>query len=107
MLLEDYKKLIEGFNPDKIIDALGGYGKLSAMIGANSFGYSKNYTAFKFKGSKKANYVKITLNSKDLYDIEFKKIWGNKIKDVAEFKDVYVSDLKNIFENVTELYLSI
>jgi hypothetical protein len=101
--------LNESFNAETIIQQLGGFGKLQAMVGAINFIYSNNdkYIAFKFKGSKKVNYVKITLNGKDLYDIEFKKLWGNKIKDIDSYNDVYAENLKPLFEKVTGLFLSL
>jgi hypothetical protein len=92
-----------------ILEQMGGLGKIKAMTGAYNFAYSdeKKNLSFMFKGSKKANCVRITLNAMDLYDVEFKKIWGMKMKDVETINDVYWDQLKSIFEETTGLYLSI
>ena len=61
---------------DITLRQLGGRGRLNAMIGAKDF-FSDNdgrTLTFKFRLCKKANYVKITLNGLDGYDIEFVKI---------------------------------
>ena len=53
------------------------------------------------------NYVKITLNFMDTYDIEFMSIWGTVIKTVSEIKGVYNDGLQDIIANRTGLCLSI
>ena len=58
----------------EIIKQLGGAGRIKAMVGACNFGTNGNDVSFRFKGSKKANHIKITLNGMDLYDVEFIKI---------------------------------
>jgi hypothetical protein len=105
--MKKFKEMFEAFSPETLIKQLGGAGKLQMMIGAKDFLKDKNSLSFKFKGSKKANYVKITLNPKDLYDVSFKKIRGMKVTDVKDFKDLDVSQLKPTFEKTTELYLSL
>ena len=104
MMLETF---YEGFNPETTLNQMGGKSKIISMTGAKDFIKGDNYIAFKYKGSKDSNYVKITLNNKDLYDMEFKKIRGMKVKDIKEYKDVYAEDLKPIFEKQTGLYLSL
>lgn len=90
-----------------IVQQLGGFGKLKCMVAANNFGTSGDNLSFKFKGSKIANYIKITLNSLDLYDVEFGKIWGHNYKVIKEVNGVYNDQLIPIFENTTKLYLSL
>ena len=57
----------------------------------------------KFRGSKRANYITIRLNGMDTYDVEFKKIWGCKIKDVSEHQGIYEDMLQDLFTQETGL----
>ena len=104
-----FKDFLEGFNAETVFAQLGGKNKLKGMIGAKDFMKDDKTKSvmFKFKGSKKANYVKITLNQNDLYDLDFKKIRGYNVKDALFVRDIQASDLKKTFENYTELYLSL
>lgn len=97
------------FDHNVVFQQLGGFGRLRAMVGMKDATYdTKNqWISFKFKGSPKANYVKITLNGKDLYDVQFLKIWGLKFKEVAVFNDVYNDQLIELFEKTTGLYLTL
>jgi hypothetical protein len=92
---------------------LGGTNRLKTMIGAKDFMHDNggNTLMFKFSGSKVANYVRITLNAVDLYDIEFKKI-GRKAGclqawKTGEFQNIGAENLKGTIEKFTGLYLSI
>jgi hypothetical protein len=87
-----------------ILQQLGGQGKLVVMTGANNFIAFSNGVSFKLK-SKKANYVKITLNGNDLYDVQFQKLFGMKSKVVAEYNDIYFDQLIPIVEKETGMYL--
>lgn len=87
-----------------ILQQLGGQGKLVVMTGANNFIAFSNGVSFKLK-SRKANYVKITLNGNDLYDIQFQKLFGMKSKVVAEYNDIYFDQLIPIVEKETGMYL--
>lgn len=78
--------------------------RLSAMIGAKDFVALGNGLAFKYP---RAKYVKITLNSKDLYDIEFSNLRGIKQTIKKTIEGVYAEDLKKTFEDYTKLYLSL
>ena len=90
------------------LEQLGGSRRLVAMIGAKDFMSSEEGRAlsFKFKGSKKANYVKITLNDLDTYDIEFGKIWNLTYKVKMEIANIYGDQLRGVIEDFTGLYLS-
>lgn len=94
-----------------IIKQLGGSGKLNTMIGMKNAAYGdegRGHLTFRFKGSRKANSVKIVLTGKDLYDITFYKIGrGVNIKEVKTFDDVFADQLIEIFESFTGLYLSL
>ena len=94
------------------IAALGGMGKLRAMIGADNFirGYETDGTpslSFKFKGSKTANYARIALDPSDTYTLRLFKIRGYDAKPVYEASDLYAENLRPAFERATGLYLSL
>lgn len=87
-----------------------GIGRLSMMIGAKNFvrDENKNNVMFSFaaKAKNKANKCRITLNSMDLYDVEFFNIRGANFKTISSFKNIYNDQLKELFESETGLYLS-
>lgn len=91
-----------------ILQQIGGLNKVNAMIGLKNLGYTENSLQFgiKIRGSA-ANFVKITLNSLDLYDIEFGNIRGYNYKQKSEFNNIYCDDLKKLIEKETGLYLSL
>lgn len=95
---------------DTILLQLGGTNKLGAMIGASQFSYDDNgNVTFWFKGCRKANIIKVSLNGSDLYNIEFFKFNSRsyECKSVKTFTDVYNSDLQSVIEAYTGLYLSL
>ena len=89
-----------------------GTNRLKAMVGGKGFMYSAAsshpYAAFRFtaKAKNKANYLKITLNGNDLYDVEFGYVRGTNYTVRSEVKDMYFDQLKEHFETETGLYLS-
>lgn len=89
-----------------ILQQLGGH-KFMAMVGAHNLAFSDagcGTLMLKFKGSKVANYLKITLTSMDLYDVEFGKIWGMNYKVVKKVEGVYNDMLVSLFDSTTKLY---
>jgi len=91
-----------------IIDQLGGSGRLKAMVGAwNFIRDGEKNVQFRFKGSKVANHVSISLNSKDLYDVSFCKVHGDSVKKEKHYKGNYNDGLVELFEEHTGLYLSL
>ena len=50
-----------------ILSQIGGTGRLVAMTGAKHFTYSDNSLSFQFKGSRKTNALRITLDPSDTY----------------------------------------
>lgn len=99
---------------------LGGAGRLTAMIGAKNFTCDEKGTlTFTFSGCKKINQVSFELNGLDLYDVRFIKYTAGRMNNktfeykmpswetVKELNNVYAEDLKEIFEDVTGLYLSL
>ena len=110
-----YNKEIAKNIASVIISQLGGYGKLKAMINARDLIFGMNeeknyYLNFKFSGSKKYNYCKITLNFMDLYNIKFYKMRKKDFlmveSNTKKINDLYNDMLINTFEENTELYLS-
>lgn len=102
-----------------ILDQMGGKHRIVAMTGAKHFTRGKNWVSFQFPNRmrSKPNYVKITLNGRDLYDIEFGRV-GNKSEDYGGIKikspvykklltkkDYYFDMLIDLFEKTTGLYL--
>ena len=91
-----------------ILEQLGG-GKFRAMTGAKHFlSIPEGCGALSFQlPSRKINYVKITLNGGDLYDLEFSRIAGPKKmfakKVVSEHRDVFADQLQDIFTEATGL----
>jgi hypothetical protein len=88
-----------------IAEQLGGTGRLKMMTGAYNFGTSGNNLTFRIKNSFKVNYVRITLNGKDLYDLQFGRVSGTKFTIVKEYSDIYNDQLIELFEETTGMYL--
>jgi hypothetical protein len=88
----------------EILNQIGN--KALFMMGACNFIGDANGVIFKIKGSKKFNYIKITLNSMDLYDISFIKlsIANRTTKDI---NSIYSDQLNDIISKETGLYLKI
>lgn len=80
-----------------------GYARLKAMTGAYFLKEEERGVSFRFRGSKKVNYLKIVLNGLDLYNLEFGKVSKSSYNVVNTTKDVYFDQLIPIFEEVTGL----
>lgn len=89
----------------QILNQLGG-NKFIAMTGATCFSDGNTLIA-KFKGSKIANIMYITLKENDLYDVKICKFRGLDVKPVKEVCGAYAEMLKNIFEQTTGLKTSL
>ena len=88
-----------------IRDQIGG--KALYMLGAKNLIDHGDALSFRIRGSKKVNYIKITLNGMDLYNIEMGKVWGTKYKVVYTLEDAYNDMLHGIIERETGLYTSL
>jgi len=78
------------------------------MMGAFNLIDHGDALSFKFRGSRKANYLKITLAGDDTYTMDFLKLGRNfSIKEVASFSGVYASNVKSVIESTTGLYTSL
>lgn len=91
-----------------ILSQLGG-NRFIAMTGAKDFmSLKEGGLVCKIgQNASKANYMKITLNSLDLYDMEFIRIHGDKVTTKKQIKNVYNDMLQSIFTKTTEMYLSL
>lgn len=89
-----------------ILSQLGGARRLNIMTGAYNFVDLGKGVSFKLKNPR-ANYVKIQLNSMDLYDIEVGRIRGTDYKVVNSANNLYFDQLKPFIEKATGLYLSL
>lgn len=87
--------------PQEILNQLGG-NKFVAMTGATCFA-DGNTLILRFKGSKDANLLTITLNSLDLYDLSFYKVTGPNRILIKEVNGAYNDMLLQIFKRVTKL----
>lgn len=91
-----------------ILDQMGGVGKLRAMVSAYDFVVLNNAVQFRFKGCRKANTCRITLNYQDLYCFELFKIGKDlMLKPIFEADGLFWDNLKPTFEKETGLYLSL
>ncbi len=83
------------------------------MLGAKKLIGSENSLTFKIgRNPKSINYIKITLDPSDTYNVEFLRIRKPKNADVkrttvAEFECVYVDTLHAVIERTTGMRLSL
>ena len=92
---------------ETILQQLGG-NKFMAMTGATCYSDNNGNTLItKFKGSRVANIMYITLNSLDTYDVKIAKFKGLDIKPVKEVAGAYDDMLRDIFESTTGLRTSL
>lgn len=89
-----------------ILQQLGGMNRLNIMTGAYNFLIVENGVSFKLKNPP-ANYIKITLTSMDLYNLEIGRIRGGKYTVVYQGEGLYNDQLKPIIEEKTGMYLSL
>jgi hypothetical protein len=79
---------------DIILQQLGGQRRLKIVMGAKDFFSDGKYNqtlVFKFtcRAKEGINYIRITLNSNDTYDLEFIKIGRKKDKELGIFLPVH------------------
>ena len=91
-----------------ILEQLGG-NKFRVMTGAKNFmGFTDGLVMKIGRNSSNSNYLKITLNSMDTYDMEFAKVtrMGEK-KSVTEYNNIYCDMLTDQFTSHTGMYTSL
>jgi len=84
-------------------------GMLRAMVNGRDFAYDDHSIQFSFSGKRGVNKCVITLNGKDLYDMDFwyyNKRTYDMVK-VKSFEDLYFDMLRDVFESYTGLYVSL
>jgi hypothetical protein len=89
----------------EILNQLGG-SRFTAMTGSKNFGAGENSLSMRLARNKSnAQYLTITLNSLDLYDMKFVCVNRNYEFTVrAERNNVYAEDLQATFTDITGLY---
>ena len=91
-----------------ILSQLGG-NKFCAMTGAKNFIDTGDGLSMKIGRNKtSSNYLKITLNMIDLYDVRFSRVspMGGE-SSVTEYNNVYNDSLVDVFEKHTGMYTSL
>jgi len=91
------------FSAGEVLKQLGG-NKFRAMTGAKNFvkDDAKQMIIFKIgRNSKGVNYVRITLNSMDTYDMEFISMRAGKKTIKSKADGVYNDQLQEVFTNHT------
>ena len=91
-----------------ILEQLGG-NKFRVMTGAKNFGARDNSLSMRIgRNSSNSNYLKITLNSWDLYDMKFSKLTRKfEEKSVKEYKNIHNIHLRLMFTKHTGMYTSL
>jgi hypothetical protein len=94
-----------------ILQQLGG-SKFIAMTGARAFIGLEDGLSFKLPSDSNfvregINYIRIKLNVRDTYDIEFGKVRGLKYKQHSTHEDIYNDSLRDVISRVTGLALSL
>jgi hypothetical protein len=78
------------------------------MLGAKNIAGTANSLSFKIaKNNSKANYINITLNSMDNYDIEFIRIFKFNREVIKKFENVDAENMHEIIRDTTGLDLHI
>jgi uncharacterized protein YfaS (alpha-2-macroglobulin family) len=101
---------------NEILRQLGG-NKFTVMTGSKNYLADKNSLRMKLtKNISRATHLKITLNGKDLYDLEFTRVIPDRLnhktytwtpgstEEVKVFNDIYCDQLQNIFTSITGMY---
>ena len=82
--------------------------KAFCMLGAKNYGAGENYLSFRIgKNAKKVNYVKITLNGLDLYDVEYGRVYNLKYTVKSTENNLYFDMLHGSIEKNTSMYTSL
>jgi len=90
-----------------ILNQLGGNTFITMTGAKNLFGDRFCLSFRVMKNSSGITHVQIRVNSVDLYDLIFYKMWGTKIKAVETIDNVGVENLKAVFTDKTGLDTSL
>ena len=90
-----------------ILEQLGG-NKFRMMTGAKKLAGDENSLSMRIgRNSSNSNYLKITLNSMDTYDMKFYRLWKFEEKSVTEYNNIYNDMLTGQFTSHTGMYTSL
>jgi hypothetical protein len=91
-----------------ILEQLGGT-KFCVMTGAKNLAGDENSLSMRIgRNSSNSNYLKITLNSMDTYDMKFCKLTRKfEEKSVTEYNNLYNDNLQVQFTAHTGMYTSL
>ena len=90
-----------------ILEQLGG-NKFCVMTGAKNLVGDENSLSMRIgRNSSNSNYLKITLNSMDTYDMKFYRLWRFEEKSVTEYNNIYNDMLTDTFTAHTGMYASL
>ena len=91
----------------ELIKQLGG-NRFIAMTGAKNFVVGPKGAGFKIgRNSKGINYVRIDLDGRDLYNMEFIQARGGNMKVKSKEKGVYFDQLRKLFTKNTGMYTTL
>lgn len=94
-----------------IFSQIGGNHAMAMIGGKNVFAVDEKDGAlsfmFKAENVKKINYCKVVLDFDDTYTVEFGRKWGSTYKVIDTKSNVYCDELMNMFEEVTNVLLSL
>jgi len=92
----------------EILRQLGGQ-RFIVMTGVKNLSSSPSSLTMKLpRCGTKAQWLRIVLNSKDLYDLEFVRLTKTYEREVVkEYNDIYCDQLQEIFTQETKLYTSL
>ena len=88
-----------------ILSQLGG-NKFAAMTGAKNFVDCGDALSMRIGRNKtSSNYLKVTLNSMDLYDMKFSRVSpkGGE-RSITEYNNIFNDQLVEVFEKHTGMY---
>ena len=90
---------------ETILEQLGG-NQFRMMTGAKHLAGDENSLSMRIgRNSSNSNYLKITLNSMDTYDVKFSKLTRKfEEKSITEYNGVYNDSLVEVFERHTGMY---
>ena len=93
---------------ETILEQLGG-NKFRMMTGAKNLAGDETSLSMRIgRNSSNSNYLKITLNSMDTYDMTFAKLTKmGELKSVSEYKNVYNDLMRGTFTAHTGMYTSL
>lgn len=85
-----------------ILAQLGGRG-FAVMVGAHALAGGKNFLRLRFRGSRKHNFLQVTLTPDDLYDVEIAQVGRSQVRNRERLEGIYADQLQEVFRSYTGL----